>query len=72
MGFRAHLMEKIRALVGVQYQLHSNGADYLKSLWTHWTFLEPNPDEIYDRTTSVLPLNLLMLSSGKLADLPHP
>ncbi len=48
MGFRAHLMEKMRALVGVHYQLHSNGADYLKSLRTNWTFLDPNPDEVYD------------------------
>ncbi len=63
-------MEKMRALVGVHYQLHSNGADYLKSLRTNWTFLDPNPDKVYD--TSVLQFNLLMLSSRKLADLPHP
>ncbi len=69
MGFRAHLMEKMQALVGVHYQLHSNGADYLKSLRTNWTFLNSNPDEVYD--TSVLQLNLLMLSSQKLADLPY-
>ncbi len=70
MGFRAHLIEKMRVLVGIYYQLHSNGADYLKSLWTNWTFLDPNPDEVYD--TSVLQLNLLILSSRKLADLSHP
>ncbi len=70
MDFRAHLIEKIRALVGVHYQLHSNGADYLKRLRTNWTFLDPNPDEVYD--TSVLQLNFLMLSNRKLADLPHP
>ena len=72
MGFRAHLMEKMRALVGVHYQLHSNGADYLKTLRTNWTFLDPNPNEVYDKTTSVLQLILLMLSSQKLADLPRP
>ncbi len=70
MGFRAHLMEKMQALVEVHYQLHSNGADYLKSLRTNWTFLDLNPNEVYD--TSVLQLNLLMLSSRKLADLLHP
>ncbi len=48
MGFRAHLMEKMRALRGVYDDLYSNEADYLKSLRTNWTFLNPNPDEIYD------------------------
>ncbi len=72
MGFRAHLMEKMRALVEVHYQLYSNRADYLKSLQTNWTFLDPNLDEVYDKTTSVLQLNLLILSMRKLADLPHP
>ena len=72
MGFRAHLMEKMQALVGVHYQLHSNEADYLKTLWANWTFLNPNLNEVYDKTTSVLQLILLMLSSRKLADLPRP
>ena len=72
MGFRAHLMEKMQALVGVHYQLHSNGADYLKTVRTNWTFLNPNLDEVYDKTTSVLQLILLMLSSRKLADLLLP
>ena len=72
MGFRAHLIEKMQAWEGVHYQLHSNGADYLKTLQTNWTFLDPNPDEVYDKTTSVLQLILLMLSSRKLADLPYP
>ncbi len=48
MGFRTNLIEKMQALIGVYYQLHSNGADYLKSLRTNWTFLDPNPDEVYD------------------------
>ena len=72
MGFKAHLMEKMRALVGVHYQLHNNEADYLKNLWTNWTFLDPNFDKVYDKTISVLQLILLMLSSQKLADLPYP
>lgn len=73
MGFRAHIMEKIRVLVGNHYQLHghSNGASYLKSLRTGWTFLDPNPDEVYDMTTGFLQLILLIISSRKLADLPR-
>ncbi len=71
MGFRAYLMEKIQILVEVHYQLHSNGPDYLKSLRTNWTFLDSNPDEVYDKTTSILQLILLILSSWKLADLSH-
>ena len=65
MGFRAYIMEKIRVLVGNHYQLHghSNGANYMKSLRTGWTFLNPNSDEVYDMTTSVLQLILLIISS---------
>ena len=72
-GFRAHIMEKIHVLVGNHYQLHShsNGARYLKSLQTGWTFLNPNPDEIYDMTTGFLQLILLIISSQKLAHLPR-
>ena len=65
-------MEKMQALVGVHYQLHNNGADYLKTLRTNWTFLDPNPNEVYDKTTNILQLILLMLSSQKLADLLRP
>ena len=65
-------MEKMRALVGVDYQLYNNWADYLKTLRTNWTFLDPNPNEVYEKTTSVLQFILLMLSSQKLADLPRP
>ena len=71
MGFRVYLIEKMRALVGVHYQLHSNEADYLKSLWTNWIFLDLNLHMIYDKIISVLQLILLMLSSQKLANLPH-
>ena len=64
-------MEKIRVLVGNHYQLHghSNGAKYLKSFRTGWTFLDPNPDEVYDMITRILQLILLIISSCKLADL---
>ncbi len=65
-------MEKMQTLVGESHELHSNVTDYLKSLRTNLTILKPNPDEVYDRTTSVLQLIWLMLSSQKLADLPHP
>ncbi len=65
-------MEKMQALIRVHYQLHSNGADYLKSLQTNWIFLNPKPDEVYDKTTSVLQLILLILFNYKLANLPHP
>ena len=54
MGFRVHLIEKMQALVGVHYQLDSNGADYLKTFRTNWTFLDPNPDEVYDKITTIL------------------
>ena len=47
-------MEKMQALVGVYYQLHSYGADYVKTLQTNWTFLNPNLDEVYNKTTSIL------------------
>ena len=65
-------MEKMQRLIGVHYQLHSNEADYLKILQTNWTFFNPNPDEVYDKITSVLQLVLLTLSSQKLANLPRP
>ena len=32
MGFKAHLIEKMQALVGVHYQLHNNETDNLKDL----------------------------------------
>ncbi len=31
MDFKVHLIEKMQALIGVHYQLYSNGADYLKN-----------------------------------------
>ena len=35
MGFRAYLMEKMQTLVGVYYQMNSNGADYVKTFQTN-------------------------------------
>ena len=74
MSFRAHIIEKIQALVGNHYQLHdhSKGANYLNFLQIGWIFLNPNPDELYDMTTSVLQLILLIISSWKLANLLRP
>ncbi len=66
------MMEKMRGLVGVHYQLHSNGPNYLKTLGTGWTFLNPNPDEVYDINTSDLKLTLPIISSRKIADLQPP
>lgn len=71
MGFRAYFREKMRGLVGIYYQLHSNRANYLKILQTSKTFLDPNPDKVYDMITSVLELILPIVSSRKLADLPY-
>ena len=53
MDFRAHLIEKIQALVGVSYLLHSNETDYLKTLQINKTFLDLNPDEVYDKITTI-------------------
>ncbi len=65
-------MEKMRELVRVHYQLHSNGPNYLKTIQTGWTFLDPNPDEVYVITISDLKLTLLTVSSQKTADLQCP
>ena len=71
MDFKAHLIEKLQGLIGVYYQLYSNGANYLKTIWTSWTFLNLNPDKVYNMTISVLELILLIVSSQKLANLSH-
>ena len=47
MGFRAHMMEKIRQLVGIHYQLDRNGSRYLRNLREDWAFLDPNPNKVY-------------------------
>ena len=60
----------MQRLVGVYYQLHNNGANYLRNLRTDLTFLNPNPDEVYDMITSILEFILLIVSGQKLADLP--
>ncbi len=69
MSFRAYMMEKMRGFIGVHYQLHSNAPNYLKTLQTSWTYLDLNPDEVYDITTSNLKLTLLTVSCLKIADL---
>jgi len=47
MNFRAHMMEKIRQLVAVHYELGKNAADDLKALRERWAFLDPNVHEVY-------------------------
>lgn len=73
MGYRDHIMEKIYVLIGIHYQLcdHRNGANYVKSLQTGWTFFDPNPNKVYDMTSVFLQLILPIISSRKLADLPR-
>ena len=56
-------MEKMRVLVGVHYQLYNNKVNYLMIFRTSWTFFDLNPNEIYDKTTSILQFILLTLSS---------
>lgn len=41
------MMEKIRQLIGIYYQLDRNDFRYLKNLQEDWVFLNPNPNEIY-------------------------
>ena len=57
MGFRVSLIEKILVLVEVHDQLYSNKENYLRSPQTNWIFLDPNPNEIYDKTINILQLN---------------
>ena len=46
MGLWAHMIEKIRGLVGIYYQLQSNGAALLCRLSDKHAFLDPNLDKI--------------------------
>lgn len=64
-------MEKMRVLVGIHYHLYRNRTNYLKILQTGGIFLDLNPNEIYNMTTSVLELILLIVSCQKLANLLH-
>ena len=47
MIFKAHMIEKIRQLVGIHYQLDRNSSTYLRNLWEDWAFLDPNPNKVY-------------------------
>ena len=47
MGFKTHMMEKIRQLAGICYQLDRNRFRYLRNLREDWAFLDPNPNELY-------------------------
>ena len=52
MDFRAHMMEKIWGLVGIHYQLQSNGAALLCCLSDGHAFLDPDLDKVWS------PINL--------------
>ncbi len=52
MEFRAHMMEKIRGLVGIHYQLQNNGATLLHHLSDGHTFLDSDLDKVWS------PINL--------------
>ena len=47
MGFRAHMMEKIWGLVGIHYQLQSNGTALLHRLSDGYAFLDPDLDKVW-------------------------
>ena len=42
MSFQAHIIEKIWGLVGIHYQLQSNGAALIRLLSNKHTFLDPD------------------------------
>ncbi len=45
-GFRAQMMEKIRGLVGIYYQLQNNGAVLLHCLSNGHAFLDSDLDKV--------------------------
>lgn len=63
MSIRTYILEKIQVLIENHYQLYrySNGAKYLKFFRIGWTFLNPNPNLVYNMTTSILQLILLII-----------
>ena len=71
MGFKAYLIEKIWGLIRVHYQLYKNGVNYLKTLHTGWTSLNPILDEVYNMITSIWKLILQLICSRILSDLPR-
>ena len=46
MSFRAHMIEKIRGLIGIYYQLQNNGAALLRCLSHGHAFLDPDLDKV--------------------------
>lgn len=52
MGFRAHMIEKNRSLVGVYYQLQNNGAVLFHCLSNGHTFLDPDLDKVWSLNLS--------------------
>ncbi len=47
MGFQTHIMEKIRGLVDIYYQLQNNCAALLHRLSDRHTFLDPDLDKVW-------------------------
>ena len=48
MGFRANMIEKIRDLVGIYYQLQSNGIAFLRRLSDGHAFLDLDLDKVWN------------------------
>ncbi len=46
MGFSAHMIEKIRSLINIHYQLQNNGAALLRRLSDGHAFLDPDIDKV--------------------------
>ncbi len=46
------MIEKLRQLIRVYYQLGSNRVDELKALQEKWAFFNPNLHKIYNLTIS--------------------
>lgn len=46
MGFRAQMIEKIRGLIGMYYQLQSNSIAFLKHLSNGHAFLDSDFDKV--------------------------
>lgn len=54
MRFRTHIIEKIRDLIGMYYQLQNNGAIFLKRLSNGYAFLDPDFNKVQSPIKIVL------------------
>lgn len=48
MIFKAYIIEKMRFLIIIYYELGKNVADDLKIFWNRLAFFNPNLHEVYD------------------------